>query len=243
MFVSDLLELLRRRRRWAIGALLLLVAVTGATFKMLPTTYQSSATVVLLPPVTSGSAGQNPFLSLGGLNQAVDVLVRDVTSTDVRAPLERSTSASFELTPDFTSDAPLLLLTVEGDEQAATRLQDDVLEVIPRQLTRIQSEVMTPERFRISTLTVTKDKAPTALVKPKLRALGLVIVAVAVLLLLSIAAADGVLRGRRVASRTGTPGPSPKRAVLDVSGPRAGHRRSKPRNPPDARPTGTSSSS
>ena len=200
MFVSDMLKLLRRRRRWAACALLLLVVIAGLSFKTIPTTYQSSATVVLLPPVTSGAAGQNRFLSLGGLNQAVDVLVRDVTSTDVRAPLEKATAATFELTPDFTSDAPLLLVTVTGDRSASTELQDSLLKVIPRQLAQIQAEVDTPSRFQISALTVTRDQTPTALLKPKLRSLALVVVASAIGLLLLLAAADGLVRGRRRAS-------------------------------------------
>ena len=78
------------RRRWYL-VLALAVLTVGATFLVAQRTgetYEATGTVLVFPPSqTEGPTGdmseENPYLSLGGVGQARDVVVRALTSKKV----------------------------------------------------------------------------------------------------------------------------------------------------------------
>ena len=80
MVLSDMLRsLLRRWYIVVLGVILTVAGVYGA-YTVTPVTYSATSTVVLLPPEKSVKDGDNPYLYLGGLGQALNVLVITMNS-------------------------------------------------------------------------------------------------------------------------------------------------------------------
>lgn len=119
-------------RRWYIslpGALLAGLLAAGA-WLAIPPSYERSASQFLVPPqaILPSEEATNPYMYLGGLTYAADVLVRAVGSENVRAEIARSyDDVEVEVTRDPSTAGPVILITVNAptDEDAK-----DVLEIL-----------------------------------------------------------------------------------------------------------------
>ena len=111
------------RRRWYL-VLALAVLTVGATFlvaQRVGETYEATGTVLVFPPSqaedpTGAMTQENPYLALGGVNQARDVVVRALTSKKIADEFGETypSGTTFEIAPDFTNSAPIILFTVEA---------------------------------------------------------------------------------------------------------------------------------
>ncbi len=203
MLIAEVAALVRRRWYLVLATVLLACGVGYGAWATLPTQYESQTTVVLLPPSNKEVTGENRLLGLGTIGQAVDVMIRSMSARDVRLEIEGAApGATYTVTPDFTSNAPLMVLTVSGERDAVgtlmTRLQDEV----PRRLAEIQKAVATPEQWQIVSLPVARDPEPVAQTKAKMRTTVMVVGAALVLGLLVIAGLDSLLRARAGRGRT-----------------------------------------
>lgn len=226
MELKDLAATLRRRWYLVLVSLLCSAAATYFVVAAVGPTYEAKATVLMMPPSTSTSTQQagnvgNPLLQLGSLGQARDVLIRVLTSQATsevlcqpqRDPVYEAMRAelcgsrpgvSFEATPDFTSSAPMVQITVEGNTPAnsvvALRAVTDQIPVI---LTDIQSGLNLRPRSEITSIPVVVDSLPEIVHKKQIRA-GIVAGAgVLGLSLLLVALVDGLLASRRPKARPG----------------------------------------
>ena len=197
-------------RRWPLVILALLMTGSGlyAVSAMVQPEYKSSASVVLIPPKSLEEPDSNRYLSLGSLDQAVGVLVRSLVSDEVRSQVAADMpDGDYDVVADWTTSAPILVVTATAPTPAKTEaLLTATLEQVPAVLERLQSSIGTQESQTITSLPLTRDEAPSRVLKPLLRAL----IAVAVLLLaLSIgliALIDGlVLRRARIHAVKGVP--------------------------------------
>lgn len=141
-------------------------------YQLVPVSYTANASVVLLPPKTLFGEGGNPFLYLGGLNQAVDVLTRKVTSDEISKPIERANPDSeFEVVSDTSSSGPILVITGHGPtKSAAIAVMTDVLDVTAPALEELQTSLAVTPDSLITIDTLAVDEKPKIDQKNRLQA-------------------------------------------------------------------------
>ena len=189
------------RRRWylLLVGLLATAGMVVAAVMVVPPTYTATSSTLLLPPKSTIGQRGNPYLNLGGLGPAVDVLSKRLTaSPPAEAIMEANPDADISAEPDITSSGPILLVTVEAQSaQAALELRDAMTQLVEPTLDEMQSEMSIGNASRITTSVLASDKKPEVSYRAPLR---IVIVAAAGGLLvtgLGTAAIDGLLIRRR----------------------------------------------
>lgn len=203
MTVRELLALLLRRRYVVVAGLLATLGLVLGTTAFVQPVYESRATVVLLPGAASITEGGNPLLFLGGLNQARDVLVRKMQSDEVLGRLleesasDEFTRDDFTVEPDALTSGPSIIVTGRGFvPAAATQARDGVVDLLPRELARLQDEVDAPADTRISSLVLTSDEEPALNSRGTTRAMVATVVVGVSLTLFSAALIDSILLSR-----------------------------------------------
>ncbi len=194
-------------RRWyfLVMAVLCTAAATWFVVNRIGPTYEAQGTTVLFPPTTTVQQGSttetlgNPYLMLGGLTQARDIVLRTITSKSARAELAESQPlAQFEATPDYTTGGPLVLVTVKAPtpEEAVAGLEA-VLAEVPRSLEALQADLDLEKKARITSKQLTADETPDVLHKEQIRG-GIVVGALTLAVsLLLIGLFDGLVGSRR----------------------------------------------
>jgi len=161
-------------KRWYIIVAGLLLTVVGAygTYQSTPITYEATASLVLIPPKDSVVIGDNPYLYLGGLDQALGVVSVRMTSPDVTKLLRQQyPNSTFTVSKDLTTTGPIMAINVTGSDARSTlNLLGSVVDLVPRQLTDLQEALNVPKGSRIGSLPLAQDDEPTALTKDRLRA-------------------------------------------------------------------------
>ena len=116
-----------------VGVVLTSAAAAGV-LTLEPPRYSVSATALLLPPKAAQTDATNPYLQLGGLTTAVDVLARALNDPRVHDEIIKAGDTSdFVAERDFLTAAPLLVVTAEAtSEDRAREIRDSVLAEAPR---------------------------------------------------------------------------------------------------------------
>jgi len=213
-------------RRWyfVVVAVVCTVAASYLVVSAVGPKYEATGSVLLLPPgstiqqaSTSGTLG-NPYLSLGGLTQARDIVIQTLAAGSTHEDLcnhkgddayramreelcKPRPGVTYEVTPEFTSSAPIILITVEADSagNAATALVA-VMDRVPRILVDLQAALHLRDRAEITSMPLVADRQPNAVRKSQIRA-GIVAGAGTLgLCLVMIALLDGYLIARRPAT-------------------------------------------
>lgn len=211
------------RRRWYLVLVAVLVAAGASVLAvyLVGPTYKAQSAVLMLPPgttvqqATPGSADGNPYLSLGSVSQARDVVVRALTASTTHEELCRTTGSAdyqtmlagmcksdptvtYAATPDFTSSAPMVLITIEADtpRNAIVALQA-VSDLVPGTLLRLQEDLNLRPRALITSTPVVMDETPKPAHKAQIRASIAAGAAALGLSLLAIGLVDGLLLSRR----------------------------------------------
>lgn len=188
-------------RRWYVfvGGLLAVAGLAYALYGAVPVDYKATASVVLLPASSSVGAGGNPYLFLGGLSQAMDVLTRRLSAPDLSEQMIRAHApSSYTVAPDVTSGSSIILVTVKARSGAdASAVLAAVLADIPSELTSMQDELKVPNASRISSMQVAPSSTPTVDAKPRIQTVAAASVAGVVGVLALTALTDGLLLRRR----------------------------------------------
>lgn len=160
-------------RRWYAVVLCLALTAGGAYFiyKTVPPTYESTANIVLIPPDSLVTEEGNPYLFMGGLDQAVSVLVVKLNSAEVSDELV-TPGTDYEVVADTRAPGPLIAITTVGAtaEQSAA-LRDEILLRLPDELETMQDQLNVADEARIQMMTVVQSAEPTKLVKEQMRTL------------------------------------------------------------------------
>ncbi|MFD8388630.1 Wzz/FepE/Etk N-terminal domain-containing protein [Streptomyces sp. NPDC059680] len=189
----DLAEIFRvMRRRWYVllPGLLLTAGLTVAVALLVPVTYQSQSTVVLLNSQKATLAYDgNPFLSSQtSLTGMADSLARNLNSDgSVRALKSRGAKGTFEAKLADNAQGPLMWLTVTGTDRAAVLSSDRILTAFAKErLDQFQQQQSVAPKAMIRMTTVVPPQNPVAQTKTRLEymvmagCLGLVLSLVAV---------------------------------------------------------------
>lgn len=174
MYLRDLRQnLLRRWYLVAVG-----VALTGMlswlAYGAVAPTFQARANVILLPPESSVEPGGNPYLYLGGLDQALDVLVRALNSDDVAASVrEDHPGATYQVGRDESTSGPIVLVEATGSTaESTTGALEAVLALLPETLEGLQQELGVAPTSQITSQPLTVDDEPEVSQKSRLQIVG-----------------------------------------------------------------------
>jgi capsular polysaccharide biosynthesis protein len=171
----DLAEIFRvMRRRWYVllPGLLLAAGLTFAVTVVVPVTYQSQSTVVLLNSEKATRAYDgNPFLSTQtSLTGMADSLARNLNSdVSVRELKSRGATGTFEAKLADNAQGPLLWLTVTGTDKKAVLASDRTLTAYAKErLEEFQEQQSVARDARIRMSTIVSPQTPMAQTKTRL---------------------------------------------------------------------------
>lgn len=211
MYFRDLLSALFRRWWLVVGGLAVTGALAVAATTLVPAKHEITASVVLLPPRAGLQSGGNPYLALGGLQTASDVLARALLDDQVAEQFRRDgLDGTYVTETDRTTGAPVILVTVDArSQQMAERTLQAVLDQLPRTLSQLQGQVQVRDDARITSSLVTRDDVPKVVRKSQTRASIAAVALGLAVTLFGTAALDNLLSGGLGGSplRRDEPGP------------------------------------
>jgi hypothetical protein len=231
MELQAFLATLRRRWPMTVGGLILAIAVTTALVARVGPSYKAEGSVLLFPPTstvtkagTNDSPG-NPYLNLTGLNQARDIVIRSLQSKSVADSFAaREPNASYEVTPDYATSGPIVVIGVTSkSSEAAVRGLGVVIGTVSEILANMQSELDLKSGDYITSKVLTIDRSAQVMVSTQIRSTILISAVLLGTVLLAIALLDPILlarKARRLRPREAS-GTLPERSTRGGSRPRA----------------------
>jgi hypothetical protein len=223
MIFSTILHSIRRRWYLLIAGLIATAAVGVLAYQQTDPSYQRSASELLVPGSQTVPEGGNPFLYLGGLAQASDVLVRALGARDLQGPIQSEfPGTSVIIDRDVSTSGPIIILTIEGKDDSAVReVFQRMLAAAPDTLSALQSQASVPRAAQITILPITIDVESTTDDKGRLQSAAVVIAGGLVGTILVVALVDGLIlsmRRRRRGKPAGRrPLPDRDRGAKDAS--------------------------
>lgn len=183
------------RHRWYLVLVVLILAIGGGfgVAKIVGPTYETQGAVLILPPGSSGNGSSqsvgNPFLSLSGVSQVRDVVIRTMMSKTFHQELCATTGdasfeematqmcqlspagITFEATPDFTSGAPLILVTVDSTSPTTGAVAlKAIVDRVPGILSELQADLGLRPKALVTSTPVVMDFQPDVIHKKQIRA-------------------------------------------------------------------------
>lgn len=232
MLFSTFFAALRRRWLVATAGLGFTICLAAAALAFVPPTYEATASVLLLPKGGTGAQGENPYLSLGGLQPTTDAVARAMLDSQVQKTLaDRGARGDYVVDTDRATNGPIIEITAQ-DPSASVALTTMrlVVEQIPVTLTSLQAAVNVPSRARMSVTILTEDRVSTTVAKTRIRALVAAVGLGLAFTFGAIVAVDGIMNNRRT-RREATEADSAVRIASSGDHPPRGGRR----RPPAAR--------
>ncbi|SEM93413.1 hypothetical protein [Cryobacterium luteum] len=199
MTLSNFLRSLARRWYLLLGALVLTASLCFAAYSAVPPSYERAASVLLMPGTQTIPAGGNPYLYLGGLGQASEILVAAMNSNSMRQDLLLGHSRTeISVARDPASSGPLVAVSVSGPSDAAvTAVLDRTLTAISDTLTALQNQADVPATAQIDALQLTAEPTSVLVVKDQFQLVALVAAGGIALSLLGVGFVDGLLLSRQ----------------------------------------------
>jgi hypothetical protein len=177
MYYADLLRTVRRFWYVALAGVVATAALCFLAARVIPPDYQAQAKVLMVParaPATPG--GDNPLLSIGGLQPTADTLALAFADTTVQERLAKEgVTGKYEVVLDPVSKSPVLAITAtDSSPAAALATLKLVVGEVPKVLADLQGKVDVPVRSQLSTLVIAQDQKATLVLKSRIRLLGAV---------------------------------------------------------------------
>ncbi|MDN5795493.1 MAG: hypothetical protein L0H79_07040 [Intrasporangium sp.] len=212
-------------RRWylTIAGVVIAVALTALVVVEMGPSYKAEGAMLLFPPTeTTKSQTQletqgNPYLNLGGLTQARDVLIRALNAQNALEQFaEKAPTASYALAPDYTTSGPLIVIDVKAPTPtAALDGLQTMMTMIPGTLKALQSGLDIEQSAYITAIKLTADSRPEIVRSSQLRT-GILAGAVSVaLMLFLVGLIDGLLAARSATGASGARHGSRRRSKRD----------------------------
>ena len=190
-------------RRWYLVVVSLGLAIAASAYVVsdVGPTYEVEGTVLLFPPTSSTTSGDqtvtqgNPYLYLGGLNPARDILIRSLTSRGERDELAAlHPDADYTMESDISTSGPLMVIDVSsGSSAEAVAALNTLLDKIPATLDALQADLGIDSDAYITSQTLTADDRPEVIHKGQIRAAIVSGAGMLVLCLLLVGLVDGLL--------------------------------------------------
>jgi capsular polysaccharide biosynthesis protein len=176
MYFSEALGVVIRRWRIVLVAAVLMAAATVAVIVVVPTQYQASGEVLLLPPSIPqvGARRTNPYVNLpGGITFTSSLIASGTTQPSVARELARAGFDADYSVSVVPGSGPLIVISAKHtDPVAALALRDELIIRIDAELQRIQDAERVPDNQRINAKQFNTSSTAEVLAGSKLRALG-----------------------------------------------------------------------
>lgn len=159
MNLADTLRGLWRRWYIVIPGILIAAALAVNVWAVVPPGHERSSTQLLIPGAESMPEGANPYLFLGGLSPAADVMVRAVGSENAtNAIVEDFPGTEIEISRDTTTSGPVILITVTAaSDDDAEEILGLLIERTGTVLNELQETENIAESNRVTLLPLTVD--------------------------------------------------------------------------------------
>ena len=159
MYFTDTLRGLWRRWYIVLPGLFITAALAIGAWNLVPAGYERTSTQLLVPGAGSIPAGANPYLYLGGLGPAADVVVRAVGSVNlINEVVAEHPGVKIEVTRDTTTAGPVILIAVTApSDAAAAEVQELLMQRTSLVLNDIQRKEGIVTQNRVTALPVTVD--------------------------------------------------------------------------------------
>ncbi|WP_426226760.1 hypothetical protein [Pseudarthrobacter sp. DSP2-3-2b1] len=163
MYLRDLIASLKRRWYFVVLGALLTISLALVVYFQAPVKYEATGGVALVPPATAVISGDNPFLYMGSLEQALGILTAKLNSDEVqRDILGKHDAVEYSTIRDPSTNGPIVLVTVTGaTADEALGALTDVLAAVPQNLTSLQNSLNLAENSRITSMTLSSDEEAT----------------------------------------------------------------------------------
>ncbi|WP_141014141.1 Wzz/FepE/Etk N-terminal domain-containing protein [Nocardioides sambongensis] len=227
--MQGIVEVLWRRRWFALAAIVLTVAGAVALGLRASPSYSYSSTVLLLPPELSrvqepdtvDYTKGNPLFYLGSLTQSRDILINGLSARDIQSDLAKAyPTTAFAIEPDILSSTPVVVITATSSSDAeASAAAAQLTAMVPTELAQLQAGLGVEEDAQITSHDVLEDTTPEVSHKGQIRQALVGGAGLALLLMLAIGAIDGLLRAR-AARRSNADAPATEDEAV-VAEPRA----------------------
>ncbi|HJQ02117.1 MAG TPA: hypothetical protein VJ851_10985 [Jatrophihabitans sp.] len=196
---SDLPRIMLQRWYFTLVGLLITVVLCGLAAIAVPVKYQAKAQILVLPPHTSVGTGGNPYLALGGLQAAADVLARAMSDGKTFLLLRsEGITGTYTVARDLTTSGPILLVAAEDSTPAgALNTLNGILGQAAPRLTELQDELSVPANTRLTSNVFTQDTVAGIQRKSQIRAILVALAAGVFITIMLVSAADSVLSRRR----------------------------------------------
>lgn len=188
-------------RRWYIVApgIVLAAAAAGGAMYLIPPGYERSANQLLIPGADSVPEGANPYLFLGGLSPAADVLVRAIGSENVLNEVtEEHPGVDIEISRDTSTAGPIIVIVVTASNDTAA---EEVLELLVDRTGDVLDDLQDAESIapdnRVTVQPITVDERSTLQQRSRIIAAAAAGMGVLVLTLLLAGLVDGLSMRRR----------------------------------------------
>ena len=213
-------------RRWWIIVLGLAATAGGiyAVFLYVPATQEITSRVLLLPPKSTVTETGNPYLQLGGLREAVDMLGVSLTDQQTLLGLKQiSEDADIEVVADPVASAPILLIKIQDPSpNAAREIRDRLLALVDTRLDGLQQGIGVPVKNRVTSTLVSSDVQAEEVGRDQLRAAVIAgLAGLAATLALAVVLDAAILRRR--ARRGEASGPAEDSGTPQDASVKAGH--------------------
>ncbi|MDP9980806.1 hypothetical protein J2W14_000182 [Pseudarthrobacter oxydans] len=160
MYLRDLYASLQRRWYLVVLGALLTVSLAFVVYFQAPVKYEATGSVALVPPATAVISGDNPFLYMGGLEQALGILTAklnsDVAQRDIVGKYD---AVQYSTNRDPSTNGPIVLVTVTGATAGETLgALTDVLAAVPQNLNSLQDSLNLTENSKITSMPLSSDE-------------------------------------------------------------------------------------
>lgn len=172
MQLSDTIAALIRGWYVMVTGLLVTAVVGWTVYQVVPTKYEASGSLLLMPSEATVGVEGNPFLSLNGMVDARDVLLRRADSKDNRANvLDQAKDSDYTIGADPTTLSPIVAIQAQArTPEAAISLLTSVLVNVDQHLNTMQTELDVPANRKIKTRVLVADQSAAPNTKSQLRA-------------------------------------------------------------------------
>lgn len=160
MYLRDLYASLKRRWYLAVLGALLTASLAFVVYFQAPVKYEATGSVALVPPATAVISGDNPFLYMGGLEQALGILTAKLNSDEVQRDIVGKYDAvTYSTIRDPSTNGPIVLVTVTGATAGeALGVLTDVLAAVPQNLNSLQDSLNVSENSKITSMPLSSDE-------------------------------------------------------------------------------------
>lgn len=188
-------------RRWyiVVPGLVLTIAVAVGAWVVIKPDYERTATQLLLPGTSNIPEDGNPYLYLGGLSQAADVLVTAMSSErELDALVKGHPGAEVVISRDPVTSGPQLLTTVTARSDAeAGEILDAAVARTSDVLSDLQDVDGVTAGNRIGVKSITIDAKGTLLQKTRLLGVSGAAIVMLLITLLTAGLVDGLSSRKR----------------------------------------------